>query len=627
MMARGYAGKILDINLSDGSIETLELDESILRQYVGGRGLAAKILWDRLGSTWQTVDPLGPENILTVLTGPLTGYMTGGRICVSGKSPLTNGIVGSTVGGEFPIELKTAGFDGVLVTGKSDRPVYILVTDDHAEIRDAGELWGMDGKQTIRALTHEVRALLAQANPTYGAWKEPAILYTGPAGETFNRTAAVMQKWSHAAGYGGYGAVMGAQGLKAIVAKGTGPLPEVFDNEAVNAGLRQMWENAFQDGPRLWGTAAGGYRTAYASSSEPIRNWQEEWHDEKSIGADKFARRCWVKRYWSDYNCPRACLKLAVVRAGEFKGAITDDPDYELIASCGPNLGIYDPEAIVYMSTVADDLGFSGINGPNVWAFAAELYQRGILTREDLGGIDLVWGDARAFADLAQLMVRREKIGDVLAEGTYRAALKISEMKGVDILPYAVQFKGMEVGAHGVRSGLDYAGRWPMGYACSTQPGDHTSGASMRPGGEAARALGDVLVYCNISAGFGPAGPGTAIEQLYRAVTGWTMTAEDWADIYGRRIIQIQRAALSLGGPDFVWKAVEDDDNPPRWYEPLPTGPHKGAAPDREECHQIRGEYYQTMGWDERGIPTTEELKKLGLDSVDEALQELRDDR
>lgn len=620
-MVGGYAGKILDINLSDGSIETLELEESILRQYVGGRGLAAKILWDRLGSTWQTVDPLGPENILVVMTGPVTGYVTGGgRICVSGKSPSCNGIVGSTVGGEFPVELKCAGFDGLLITGKSERPVYILVTDDHAEIREADELWGMDGKQTVRALTHEVRALLSQARPKYGVWKEPAILYIGPAGETLNRTAVVMQKWTHAAGYGGYGAVMGSQGLKAIAAKGTGPLPEVFDNEAVHARLRQMWEDAFQAGPALWGTAPGGYGTGYASSSEPIRNWQEEWHDEKSIGADKFARRFWVKRYWSDYNCPRACMKLAVVRAGEFKGAITDDPDYELIASCGPNLGIYDPEGIVYMSAVADDLGFSGINGPNVWAFAAELYQRGILTREELGGIKPVWGDAKAFAELARLMVRREKIGDILAEGTYRAALKIGEMKGVDLLPYAVQFKGMEVGAHGIRSGLDYAGRWPMGYACSTQPGDHTSIASMRPGGEASSALADSLVYCMMS------GRG-ALEQLYQPITGWTMTTEDWAEIHGRRIIQIQRAALLLGGPDFVWDPVESDDNPPRWYEPLPTGPHKGAAPNRAECLEMRSEYYQSMGWDENGIPTTEELKKLGLDSVDEALEQVRNRR
>jgi aldehyde:ferredoxin oxidoreductase len=620
-MPGGYAGKILDVDLSEGSIGILELDASVLREYVGGRGLSAKMLWDRLGNRWQTVDPLGPENILAVMTGPVTGYAVGGgRICVSGKSPLTNGIVGSTVGGEFPIELKCAGFDGVLVTGKSERPVYILVTDHGAEIRDAGRLWGLDSKQTIRMLTHEVRSLLSKAHPRHGAWREPGIVHIGPAGESLNRTAAVMQKWTHAAGYGGYGAVMGSKGLKAIVAKGTGPLPEVNANDAVNAAIRNLWEEGFATGPSMWGTAALGYRVAYATSAEPVRNWQEEWHDEKQIGADKLARRYWVKRYWSDYNCPRACMKLAVVKAGEFRGAITDAPDYELIASCGPNLGIYDPDGVVYMSSVADDLGFSGINGPNVWAFAAELYQRGILSKEDLGGIELEWGNANAFAELAQLMVRRDKIGDVLAEGTYRAALKIGEMKGLDLLPYAVTYKGMEVGAHGIRSGLDYTGRFPMGYACSTQPGDHTSTASMRPGSEAGSALGDSMVYCSMS------GRGV-LEQLFEPITGWAMTPEDWAEVKGRRILQIQRAALVLGGPDLIWDAEEHDENPPRWYEPLPSGPQEGNAPSREECMRLRREYFEMMGWDERGIPTTEELRKLGLDTVDNALQELRTER
>jgi aldehyde:ferredoxin oxidoreductase len=143
------------------------------------------------------------------------------------------------------------------------------------------------------------------------------------------------------------------------------------------------------------------------------------------------------------------------------------------------------------------------------------------------------------------------------------------------------------------------------------------STASMRPGGEAGRALGDSLVYCVMS------GRG-ALEQLYQPVTGWTMTPEDWAGVHGRRIIQIQRAALLLGGPDIVWDPGEDDDNPPRWYVPLPSGPQKGRAPSREECLELRGEYYESMGWDERGVPTTKELVKLGLGSVDEALQALR---
>jgi len=618
-MVRGYAGKILDIDLSSGSIKTVKIEEEILRQYIGGRGLAVKILWDRLGEKWETVDPLGPENILTILTGPVTGYLPGGRICVSGKSPLCNGIVGSTVGGEFPIELKCSGFDGLIITGKSEDPVYIFINDDHVEIRKADKIWGLDGKQTVRTLTREVRNILSEKEPKYGKWKEPGILYIGPAGETLNRTAAVMQKWSHAAGYGGYGAVMGSKKLKAIVAKGTGPLPDVYDEEEMKSCLKKIIENSISSGAlSLWGTSIGGYNVGHTVSAEPVRNWQEEWHDEKSVGVDKFARRVWVKRYWADYGCPVACLKIAVVKSGPFKGAITDNPDYELIAYCGTNLGIFDPEGIVYVSSVVDEVGLSGINGANVMGFAAELYQRGILTKEDVGGIEPKWGDAKAFGKLAWLIAKREKIGNILAEGTYRAALKISKLKGVDVLKYAVQFKGMEVGAHGIRSGLDYTGKWPMCYACSTQPGDHTSTAFM--GHMETMSLPDTLVYCIISYRGGQ----DLLYNFYKAITGWELTPELWVKELGRRMIQIQRAVLLLGGPDFTWDPLKDDDNPPRWYEPLPSGPKKGSAPSREECLKMRSEFYKFMGWDKRGIPTSEELKRLGLDDVDKVLEKIR---
>ena len=616
---RGYCGKILDIDLSNGRVKTIRLEEEVLREYVGGRGLAAKILWDRLGERWDEIDPLGPENVLTVLTGPLTGYIPGGRICVSGKSPLTNGIIGSTAGGEFPIELKCSGFDGILITGKSEKPVYILISDEHVELRDASGIWGLDGKQTVRAITKEVRDLLSMREPRYGKWREPSILYIGPAGERLVRTSAVMQKWSHAAGYGGYGAVMGSKNLKAIAVKGTGPLPEVYDEESMRSLLKKIIEETVKTGtPSIWGTATGGYNVGYKTSSEPIRNWQEEWHDEKSVAADRFARRFWVKRYWSDFGCPVACLKIAAIKSGPLKGAITDNPDYELIAYCGTNLGIFDPEAIIYLSSVVDDLGLSGINAGNVMGFAAELYERGILTKEDLDGIEPKWGDVKAFEELAHLIVERRKIGDILAEGVYRAAIKISKMKGVDVLKYAVQFKGMEVGAHGIRSGLDYTGKWPMCYACSTQPGDHTSIASPKTGEDA--TLFDSLVCCMISYRAGR----ELLSKFYEAITGWKLDQELWNKKRGRRIVQIQRALLLLGGPDIRWDPLRDDDNPLRWYDPLPSGPKKGSAPNREECMRMRSEYYKVMGWDENGIPTSEELKSLGLEQVDKVLQKIR---
>jgi len=620
-MVGGYAGKFLDIDLSEEKIRKVSFPEDVLRQYIGGRGLGARILWDRLGSRWEEVDPLGPENLFLALTGPLTGYFHGARICITGKSPQNNGIIGSTVSGEFPIELKCAGWDGVIVSGKAEEPVYILIDDDRVEIRDAKHLWGKDAKTTLKTLTKEVKEELDSRHSRYGILKEPSMIYIGPAGENLVRAAAVEQKWSHAAGYGGYGAVMGSKNLKAIVAKGTGPLPQVANIEELKKLISEYEKIAFsRDRIRRWGTGYTSYEVGSQRSSEPVRNWQEEWHDEKAIGGDRFDLRYWVKRYWGDYGCAVTCMKLAVVKAGPYKGAITDNPDYELQAYLGPNLGIFDAGSIIYLSSLMEDLGYSGINGGNILAFAAELYQRGILTKEDLDGLELRWGDVEAFAELARRIATRDgTYFDILAEGTYRAALKISELKGVDVLPYAVQVKGVEVGAHGIRSGKDYTR--DICYACSVQGGDHTS--TVRDAySDMAMVFADSAVYCAVIRWGGNL---NGLDwRFLRAVTGWDITEEEWNRELGHRIIHIQRAAELLGGPDVRWKPPRDDDNPPRFYEPLPSGPYKGSAPTRSEIAKRRREYYDAIGWDENGIPRSDVLKRLGLPDVDKALEKIR---
>jgi aldehyde:ferredoxin oxidoreductase len=620
---RGYAGKFLEVDLSSGSIKEIKISEDILRQYIGGRGLAVKILWDRLGKRWEYVNPLGPENMLLVLTGPLTGFMPGGRICVSGKSPQSNGIVGSTVGGEFPIELKCAGYDGIIFTGASEKPVYLLIKDSYVDLKGAGHLWGKNARETVLTLIREWRKDFESRYASQGLLKEPAMLYIGPAGERLCRVAAVAHKWAHAAGYGGYGAVMGSKGLKAIVVKGTGSLPDVHDmektveihNKIVDAALRM-------DLFRRWGTASAGYATGAESSSEPIMNWQEEWHNEESFGVNEF-ERFWVKRFWGDYGCPITCLKIAVIKSGPFKGAVTDNPDYENQAYLGTNLGIFKPEGNIYLTALADDLGFCGIQTGNLLGFAAELYQRGILTKEDLGGIDLKWGDAEAFAALMRLIVERRGIGDMLAEGTYRAALKISEIKGVDALQYAVVSKGIGIGAHGIRSEKDYPHY--VSYACSVQGGDHTSVAYLpidHGGSELAAMLYDSGVFCMFT--FFSSETQNLLWSFLESVTGWKITPEEWYNASARRILHIQRAALLLGGPDLRWNPKIHDDVPNRWYEPLSKGPFSGKAVDKNRMRESISEYYRAAGWDENGIPTSEELKHLGLDDVDERLEEVR---
>ena len=622
-MILGYAGKFLEVNLSTESIKETTFDDDILKDYVGGRGLATKILWDMLGSKWETIDPLEQENILLFLTGPLTGYFPGGRISVSGKSPQSNGVVGSTVGGEFGVELRCAGYDGIIVTGKAKRPCYLFVKDSDVEIKDASHIWGKDAKQLVRILTRECRELLKKRFPQYGEFKEPAILYIGPAGENKVRTAVVGAKWTHAAGYGGYGAVMGSKKLKAIAVKGTGPLPAIADMKEVKRLIQVVCDNAYKSELwRRWGTGAAGYEVGAKTSSEPVHNWQDEWHDKGSFGVDKFENRVWIKQFWSDFGCPTCCLKISMVKTGKFKGAITDNPDYELQAYLGPNLGIFTPEENVFLTSLIDDLGLCGIQTGNVLGFAAELFQRGILTKKDLDGIELKWGDTEAFAALIKKIAFREGIGDLLAGGTYRSALKIGIAKKVDVLQYAVQSKGIGIGAHGIRSGKDYP--QIISYACSVQGGDHTSTAATPingPSSELWEIFNDSAVFCN----FNSFGLKREVRfDFYNAVTGLELTLKEWCNPKALRILQLQRAMLLLGGPDLKWNPKIHDDNPPRFYKPLPSGPYKGKTVQKAKVRIAKRKYYKEAGWDKNGIPKSENLKKLGLRDVDKALSKLR---
>ncbi|MEM2961267.1 MAG: aldehyde ferredoxin oxidoreductase C-terminal domain-containing protein, partial [Candidatus Bathyarchaeia archaeon] len=290
-------------------------------------------------------------------------------------------------------------------------------------------------------------------------------------------------------------------------------------------------------------------------------------------------------------------------------------------ASLGTNLGIFEAAGNIYITALADDLGFCGIQVGNVLAFAAELYQRGILTKEDLGGVDLKWGDVEAFAAILEMMTERKGIGDILAEGTYRAALKISEMKGVDVLQYAVTSKGIGIGAHGIRSEEDYPHY--VAYACSVQGGDHTSVASLPvEDGEAKAVLYDSGVVCWFN--FFKREAENALWSLLEAVTGWKITPEEWNNTMARKILHMQRAALLIGGPDLRWNQKIHDDVPRRWYEPLRRGPYSGKAVDKARLWQSVREYYEAIGWDENGVPRSEELKRLGLDDVDKKLEEVR---
>jgi len=621
-MLYGYTGKLLDVDLSSESIRMRTLTEDEAKKWFGGRGLGTYILWKELGDRWEYVDPLGEENLLLILNGPLSGYYPGTKVAVVSKSPESNGVVGSVLSSEVGMELKTAGYDGIIIRGKADGPRYLIIHDDYIELRDASKYWGMRGVKFVRTIIKEIYDEFIKREGVKGIPKEPAIMYIGPGGENKVRFSAVMAKWAHAAGYGGYGAVMGSKNLKAIIVKGTGPLPPVANIERLKELIKQVYKRIFEKASfRNWGTVAGGYNVGAVKSSEPVRNWQEEWHENSEISVINFENRAWIKRFWGDYGCPVTCMKISCLKFGPYKGAITDGPDYELIAYVGPNLGIFEPEKIVYLSWLMDEYGLDAINAGNILGFTAELFERGILTKEDLNGIEPKWGDADAFAKLIELIVKREGIGKILAEGTYRAAVKISEMKNVDVLKYAVQVKGIAVGAHGIRSEMDYTN--PISYVPSVQGGDHTSTANplIKQKGELAIIFNDSAVTC----AFLDWGVSEELIEFTRVITGWNITLEEWYDEIALRILHLQRILLLLGGPDVYWDPRIHDDNPPRFYDPLPSGPFKGKAPKREDVISMKKQYYTEIGYDEYGIPREEVLDRLGIPDAKRAIMRIRE--
>ncbi|USG99589.1 aldehyde ferredoxin oxidoreductase [Thermococcus argininiproducens] len=616
-----YTGKLLDVDLTREKITTVEIEEEILRKFYGGRGLGVYLLWKELGDKWEKIDPLGEENLLLILTGPLTGYYPGIKTSVVSKSPESNGVIGSVLSSEVGLELKTSDYDGIIIRGRAKTPVYLFVHNDNVEIRDATKYWGMGGVELHKSLLKEVHEEIRKKETLRGIPKEPAMMYISKGGENKIRFAAIMTKLMHAAGYGGYGAVMGSKKLKAIIVKGSKALPEVHDKEKMKSMIQEFWKELFTMTTfREWGTGAGGYSVGHDRSSEPMKNWQEEYHDNEEISVVNFENRTWIKKYWADYGCPVNCMKISYLRYGPYKGSITDAPDYELMAYMGTNLGIFEPEKIVYLSYLVDEVGLDGINAGNTLGFAAELYQRGILTKEDLG-FELNWGDEKAFAKLLQLIVNRKGIGDILAEGTYRAALKISEMKEVDALQYAVHVKGVGVGAHGVRSDLDYTR--DISYAVSVQGGDHTSTAGLPAKsyeGEMVNAFYDSAVVCMFVTrpGF------ERILEFGNVLTGFNITPEQWFNEIGLRIIHLQRILLLLGGPDVYWDPRRDDDNPPRFYEPLPNGPAKGKTLNKEEIMNKVKQYYAEIGYDENGIPKEDVLEKLGLSEAKREIKRIK---
>jgi aldehyde:ferredoxin oxidoreductase len=590
----GYAGKLLDVNLTAQTSRTVPLDPDLARDYIGGRAMGVKLLMDEFGSRWNELDPLSPEAPFIITVGPLNGYCAG-KTNSTIKSPLSGSAMAAQISGDMNAAIRLAGYDGIIIRGKADSPVYLYIHDDRVEFRDARSLWGMTTRETHRLL-------LADTDPM------TQFFYIGPAGENKVKIACVMANWYKALARGGSGAVWGAKNLKALALKGTKPAPAVDDIETMTGMLRHIHKVNPSRSPNMheYGTARGIYGTGFDDSSEPVRNWQDEWHDEKAIKGEFFAAEQWQRRYWADYACTLACCKIGRIKQGKHAGEITELPDYEGGAFCGPNFSIYNIQDIPHLCDVFDLWGIDVISGGAVVGWAAELYQRGILTKADLGGVELDWGNAEAFEEIIDMLGARKGIGNTLAEGV----LKASEIIGQNSFNYAVQTKGIELGAHGVRSGMDYT-RDVLSYALSTQGGDHTSIAGLKIEGA---VFNDSLVLCS----FWRVSNEERLK-LLKASTSFDISEEELMDVYIPRWNTLQRVTQLLAG----W-TTKDDTNCPRFFEPLPSGPYKGLKVDKVEEQQRVQEAYKVRGYDRRGIPTSATLEKQGLQDVDELLNPFR---
>ena len=441
---KGYMGKMLRVNLTTGKVETEPLPEKLAKLYVGGRGIGARLLYDEVK---PGTEPLSPDNKLIFPNGPLTATpaQSCSRWMVVTKSPQTGAIIRAVAGGGFGAALKTAGYDVLIVEGKAAKPVYLWIKDDKVEIRDAGKLWGLLVDDTTAAIRKELGD------------ERVKVATIGPAGEKLVRFSAIVDG-RRTASRGGVGTVMGSKNLKAIAVRGTKKValadwPKLKELIRAQAVKFRAGKN-FQAFSHL-GTLTGASVT-HALGIYPVRNFQdgvlegiENLHPNK-------CEEIFVKDAYC-HNCYFHCGSILKVKSGPYATGEVEGPEYETMYSFGGMVGNNDMGMIVEANRICDDYGVDTISAGATIAFAMELYEKGILGREDLDGIDLTWGNQEAIIALLRKIVTREGVGYLLAEGSKKAAEKIG--RGAE--KYAMQVKGLEYPGYDPRamkaSGLNLA--------------------------------------------------------------------------------------------------------------------------------------------------------------------------
>jgi aldehyde:ferredoxin oxidoreductase len=609
---QGYMGKLLRVNLSDRSIREEPVDWTTARAFLGGAGLGTAIINSEVPGS---ADPLGPENKLLFMTGPLTAtlYPTTARYEVCTKSPLTGTWLATSSAGWWARDMKMTGYDGVIVEGKSEAPVYLWIDDGRAELRDASHLWGMDSNETQEAI---------QAELGDGKIKVACI---GPSGEKLILLACVMNDEGRAAGRGGAGAVMGSKKLKAIAVRGTKRVAVADESRLREAS--KVLRGRIQGHPVVsqftpYGTASL-LEHSWASGDTPNRNWGKgEWREGCEAINGRTMAETILKPHAGCQNCFIRCARWIKIEDGPF-AMEGPGPEYETLAAFGTMLMNDDLKAVCWANDLCNRYGVDTISTGSAIAFAMEAYENGVLTKEDTG-CDLTWGNVDAIVEMTEQICMGRGLGALLGQGVKRAAAELG--RGTE--HYAVHVKGMEVPYHDPRAFFSMAAT----YATGTRGACHMHGASFTMEQGAPRpdtgehlevdrfdnkgkailsilsqdkaSVVDSLVLCMIAAD-GLIFPDMA--GILEAVTGEPWSTEDVGKT-GERITNLQRIfSLKCG------LTAADDTLPPRLLEGAPDGSHKGQVPDL--AYQL-ADYYRVRGWDQNGRPTAEKLEELGLTDI-----------
>jgi aldehyde:ferredoxin oxidoreductase len=606
---KGFAGKYLRVDMTEGRLSDQTFDEPLLRKYLGGTGVGSKILYDEVppGAEWSD-----PVNRVTIASGPLGGTSVGGSgtISVVTKGALTGGATSVQANGLFGAYMKFSGYDGVIVQGASDEWKYLVIKDGKAELKEAGKFLGLDTYEITDALREEHGA----------AGRGASVLSIGPAGENLVRWAGVFVDHGHSASHNGPGAVLGSKKLKAIIAFPGERRLEVHDPER----LREVAQRMYEDVEYFRGTI-GGVETSHKSGigSLPIKNYTTNVWDVSGELIDTYAERYLRDRYQVNrepcWGCRLLHCAMFNVKEGPYAG-IVEEPEYEQMAAWGPLVGIENVEASMMLSGLTDKLGFENNEAGWLAGWLMECFEKGWLKKEQTGGFEIRWGDAEGVRKLLLMIVNREGFGDVLAEGVMRA----SERIGGEAAKAAIYtMKGNAPRGH------DHRTRWAeMFDTCVSNTGTiETHMSAMGPdvqgpanpiqvSTEVAQTKG--LMQLEDSVGtcrFNTRMNNRLIAEAVSAATGWDFTAEE-GKRSGRRAVNLMRVFNLRAG------IGKEHDRPSARYGSTPIdGPTEGISILPHWDAMLRN-YYELLGWDpETGIPLHATLEDLGIGYVSKDLK------